>query len=326
MTTHFEQVFMPKRVPFRILVASVALTALTAGAALAQTAGADRRFDRIERDLRTLQSIVQQAQATGQPVVVKPEGPDPALNALQTRAEDLESTLQRINGQIETLAQDVRTLRQAETAAEADRRAQAQSLNERMDRLETQLNALFQPEPTADAAVADPVAPGVDAPPPRRGGDADATSRAQAQDTGVLGAPPAARPAPPATPAESFARARDLFTAGDQVAATNAFLDFIARYPTGARTPEAYYWLGESYYAQRGWQNATAAYANALKDRPTTGWGPAAMVRLAQALTQSNQAPQACAALAEFDQRYAARATAAVKTNADAVRRRARCG
>jgi TolA-binding protein len=314
----------------RILCVAVSLTALTAGAALAQNAGDSRRFDRIERDLRTLQSIVQQAQATGQPVVVKPEGPDPALTALQQRAEDLEATLQRINGQVETLAHDMDTLRRAEAAAEADRRTQATSLNERLSRIETQIATLAQVQSAADPslAAADPGA--APAPPPadpRRAGDAAATARAQAADTGVLGgaaSPPPA--APPANANDAFARARDLFTSGDAPAATNAWLDYIARYPTNARAPEAYYWLGESYYAQRGWQNATAAYANALRNRPTMAWAPAAMVRLAQALTQSSQNAQACAALAEFDQRYAARATAAVKTNANTVRTRARCG
>lgn len=310
---------------FRIFAVAVGLTALTAGTALAQTAGADRRFDRIERDLRALQTMVMQAQATGQPVVVKPEGPDPALTALQTRAEDLESTLQRINGQVDSLGHDMETLRRADAAAEQDRRTQAQGLNDRLARIEAQLTALAQSQSAADPTLAagpeGPAPLGPDAGPPRRG--SDATGRAQAADTGVLGGPPAPPPAP--TAADSFSAARALFTSGDQVAATNAFLDFLARYPTNARAPEAYYWLGESYYAQRGWQNATAAYANALKNRPTTSWAPAAMVRLAQALTQSSQGSQACAALAEFDARYAARAPAAVKTNAEAVRKRARC-
>jgi integrase len=44
--------------PFRIHAVAVSQAALTAGAALAQTAGADRRFDRIERDLRTLQTLL----------------------------------------------------------------------------------------------------------------------------------------------------------------------------------------------------------------------------------------------------------------------------
>lgn len=319
------------KLAFRSLCFAVSLTALTAGAAMAQSAGDGRRFDRIERDLRTLQTIVQQAQATGQPVVVKPEGPDPALTALQQRAEDLEATIQRINGQVETLAHDIDTIRRAEAAADADRRAQAASLNDRLTRIETQLTALAQSQSAADPTLAgvDPAAPPLAPLDPRRAADASATARAQAGDTGVLGGPATRPPAPPTSPPatanEAFTAARALFTSGDQVGATNAWLDFIARYPTNARAPEAYYWLGESYYAQRGWQNATAAYANALRNQPTTTWAPAAMVRLAQSLTQSSQNTQACAALAEFDRRYAAKAAAAVKTNADAVRRRARC-
>jgi tol-pal system protein YbgF len=314
---------MPHR-PLCSLAVALGLAA-TAGSAFAQNAGADRRFERIERDLKTLQTVVMQAQATGQPVVVKPEGPDPALTALQTRAEDLEATLQRVNGQVETLGHDVESLRAAETAAETQRRAQLQTLNDRLARIETQLTALAQSQSAADPTLAagseTPPAPIPDGGgPPRRAG-ADATGRAQAQDTGVLGAAPAAP-----TAAEAFIHARDLFTTGDQAGAANAFQDFLSRYPTNARAPEAYYWLGESYYAQKGWQNATAAYASALKSRPTTPWAPAAMVRLAQALAQSNQTAQACAALTEYDQRYAAKAPAAVKTNANALRKRAGCG
>jgi tol-pal system protein YbgF len=321
----------------KTLAAAVSLVALVAGTAQAQS-GADRRLDKIERDLKTLQSIVLQAQATGQPVVVRPEGPDPALTALGSRVDDLEATLQRINGQVETLGHSVDEARRADAAADAERKAQDKLLNDRLTRIETQLNQLAQlnqVNTAADASLADTgAAPAPDAgstPPPRRGTSAassDATARAQASDTGVLGggrtAPPP--PPPPPTPTEAFNAAREAFTSGQPSVAADAFQDFISRYPTNARVPEAYYWLGESLYAQRGYQNATAAYASALRNRPTTSWAPAAMVRLAQSLSQSGQDAQACAALAEFDQRYAKRAGAALKKNAEAVARRARCG
>ncbi len=49
------------------------------------------------------------------------------------------------------------------------------------------------------------------------------------------------------------------------------------------------------------------------------------MVRLADSLQRENQSTQACAALSEYDQRYAARAAAPVRASAAAVRKRARC-
>jgi tol-pal system protein YbgF len=314
----------------KALAAGVALAVLIGAGAQAQS-GADRRLDRVERDLKTLQSIVLAAQATGQPVVVRPEGADPALTALNSRVDDLEMTLQRINGQVEALGHDLDQARRTEQASETERRAQDKLMGERLARIEGQIAALTQSTTAADPGVADAGPPPfVDAGGRRPSPGADATARAQAQDAGVLGGraqapPPPLPPPPPSGPTESFAAARALLTANQAPAAADAFQDFISRYPTNARGPEAYYWLGESFFAQRGYQNATAAYASALRNRPATAWAPAAMVRLAQALSQSNQNDQACAALSEFDQRYAAKAAAAIKTNAEAVRRRARC-
>jgi tol-pal system protein YbgF len=247
------------------------------------------------------------------------------MTALGSRVDDLEMTLQRLNGQVETIVHDLETAHRADQATEAERRAQDKLLSDRLTRIETQLANLGQAGAAADSSLAEGAPPAAGTPPARGGSASDATARVQAQEAGVLGGRPTPPPPPPATPNEAFNAAHALFADGQAAAASDAFQDFISRYPTNPRTPEAYYWLGESFYAQHGYQNATAAYASALRNRPSTLWAPAAMVRLSQALMQSNQAAQACAALAEFDQRYASRASAAVKANADAVRRRARC-
>ena len=47
---------------------------------------------------------------------------------------------------------------------------------------------------------------------------------------------------------------------------------------------------------------------------------------IADALVATERAPQACQALGEFDRRYAARASATLRTRAAQVRTRARCG
>jgi tol-pal system protein YbgF len=293
-----------------------ALMAAVASPAGAQSAGADRRMERLEQSMRTLQATVLQAQATGQPVVVRPEGPDPMVLTMQERVTDLEQTIQRLNGQVETLTLEVEQARRADAAASADRATALQTLTERLGRLDAQMNTLMGAMAPEDLSALGPndarTAP-------------DATGQAQAGASGTLGGQLAAAQPPPANAGEAFTRAQALMNASDYEAAAAAFQDFVARYPTNARTPEAYYWIGESFFARRGYQTATAAYANALRDRPTGTWAPAAMARLAQSLAFSNQAAQACAALAEFNTRYAARASAAVKTNAQAARTRARC-
>ena len=300
---------------YRLITLLAATAVAAATPALAQNTGLDRRMERVEQSMRALQATVLQAQATGQPVVVRPEGPDPEFNALQQRVADLEQTLQRVNGQLEMLTFEVEQASRNQAAAEADRRAALLTLTDRLARMETQLAAMASvvgPETVAEA-VGDLSAGG--APPPAPGG----TLNDQAAAT--------APPRPPTNATEAFTQARALFTAGEHEAAGRAFEDLVARYPTSNRVPEAYYWLGESFFARRGYQTATAAYASALRDNPTTAaWAPAAMARLAQSLANSNQAGQACAALAQFDQRYAARASAAVKANAQTARTRARCG
>src|SRR5579875_3762592 len=93
----------------RLLIAGVGASALALGLlspAFAQSAD-DRRLDRLEKDLRELRAIVFQGRDTGQPVVVKPEGPDPAVEALQGRVDQLEQTIRNLSGQVEVLTHDL---------------------------------------------------------------------------------------------------------------------------------------------------------------------------------------------------------------------------
>jgi tol-pal system protein YbgF len=133
-------------------------------------------------------------------------------------------------------------------------------------------------------------------------------------------------PPPPPTPAQAFQSARAALASGDPAGAASGFQDFITRYPNDVRTPEAYYWLGESFYQRKGYTNATAAYASALRSNPKTAWGSAAMVRLAQSLNAANQPAQACAALSEYDKSYATRATSVIKADAATLKTRLKCG
>jgi tol-pal system protein YbgF len=302
-----------------VLLATVlGFSVAAVGAASAQTAD-DRRFDRIERQLKSLQQMVLQAQATGQPVLVRPEGPDPALIAMQQRLDDMEQTLTRLNGGIENALHDLDTLRRNTAQDNTARGLELRSLSDRIAKLEALASAAQGPLLGDAAGTAPPP------PPPPASRDSAATARAQAADTGVLGANPFAPPPPP-TPAQAFQSARAALASGDPAGAASGFQDFITRYPDDARTPEAYYWLGESFYQRKGYTNATAAYASALRSNPKTAWGSAAMVRLAQSLNASGQPSQACAALNEYSRNYATRATAAVKSDAAALKNRLKCG
>ncbi len=304
----------------RLLLATVAALSLC-GPVLAQDTGSSRRLDQLEKQVRELRAIVFQGRDTGQPVEVRPAGPDPAVAALEQRFDGIDDTIRQIKGQLEVLTHDVDESRQ-NAAAVRDQNGQLQGqlkdLGDRVARLEGQ--------PSAGGGVPPPPA---NIPPP----PTDATAAAQAADDGRLGgpssapgAPPPAAAAAPATQGDAYRAARALLTAGDYAGASNAFQDYLTRYPNAKNTPEAYYWLGESDYAREDYQDATPAYARALKGWPKLAWSPDATVKLARALAETNRTPEACAALAEFDHRYHPAASLTVKARADAVRSRAKCG
>jgi tol-pal system protein YbgF len=66
-----------------------------------------RRVDRMEKVVRELRDIVFKAQKSGSPVVVQPADTDQRLQDLSTRIGDLEHSLTRINGTMETTAHEL---------------------------------------------------------------------------------------------------------------------------------------------------------------------------------------------------------------------------
>jgi tol-pal system protein YbgF len=317
----------------RLLLASVALLTL-AGSAHAQDPG---RMDRLEKQVRELRAIVFQGRDTGQPVEVKLAGPDPAVSSLEQRMDNVDNQLRQIAGQLEVMTHDSDEARHAAQSVRdqnGELRGQLKDLSDRVARLEGQLS----PGAAAGQIPPPPVDNSVPPPPSTNGGGtppqpSDATGAAQAADTGRLGGPAAPSPsAPPpaadvaATPADAYRAARAKVTAGDYAGASAAFQDYITRNPSAKNLSEAYYWMGESDYAREDYQDATPAYARALKGWPKSPWAGDATVKLARALAETSRAPEACAALTEFDHRYGANASPTTKARADAVRHRAQCG
>jgi tol-pal system protein YbgF len=296
------------------MTAGAAVVTLPARPAFAQS-DEDRRLDRLDKQVRELRAILFQGRDTGQPVVVKPEGPDPEVTALQQRVSDLDDTIRKLNGQIEVLTHDSDEARAAANAVRdqnGELRGELKDLSDRVAKLESVLAPAPPPAPPQVGQ------PGQSTPPPPPG------------QTGVLtlpGAPGAAPDAPPAAPtaADSYKHARALLTANDYPAAAAAFQAFIGQYPSSKEIPAAFYWLGEADSGRQGFADAVPAYANALKGWPKQPWAPDATVKLARALAETSQTDKACAALAEFERRYRKEASPIVKARAAEVRTRAAC-
>ena len=280
---------------------------LTSTASAQQQDSADKRIDALEKQVRQLRSIITQARDTGQPISVRlSSDPDPTVEALQMRIDDLEQAARSRNDQIDTLAHDVQLSRKDA----ADARAQAAAVQARMARIEARLGAIGEDNAAALAPAPAPTPSAGPAPAPA--------------GSGTLGSLPApATPVPPG-PAETFGKARQLLLNGEYASASTAFQDFVDKYPDNINAPEAYYWLGETLFIRGLYSDAALAYGNSVRGWPQTPWSSDAVVKLARSLVALNKPTDACKVLNEFNKRYPA-APAAVKARAASTRTQAAC-
>ncbi|MFT4251403.1 MAG: tol-pal system protein YbgF [Caulobacter sp.] len=273
-------------------VLPVALALAAAAPALAQTPMPDplddrsaKRIEKMEKVVRELRAIVFQGRDTGKPVVVQTAETDAQIAALNDRISDLEQTIQRMNGQNETLTHDIDQARRASESQKA-----------RADQLDQRLAALEGKIATLETAAA------------------NAAAAAQA----------AAVPAAPADPATAFKQARQLLLDGDYAGAESAFGGFVAAYPDDAKSPEARYWLGETQFVREAYGDAAGSYLGAVRGWPQTSWAPNAVLKLSRALVALKKPADACRTLDELTKRYP-KAPADVVSKAKSTRVQAKC-
>jgi tol-pal system protein YbgF len=150
---------MSRPSPLRFVAPALALV-LVAGPVCAQTpldtdpldAHDAKRLDRMEKVVRELRSIVFQMKDTGKPVVVQPADTDARLQDLTTRISDLEQSLTRINGSLETTAHELDVSRHAN----ADLAAQVKALSDQVAAMQQAQAQAAAPPPQAQAAPASP--------------------------------------------------------------------------------------------------------------------------------------------------------------------------
>ncbi len=285
--------------------------------------GIERRMERDEKALRDLRQIVLQSKAQGNPVQVKDAGPDPQVQALEARINDLEETLRRQTGQMEETGHNA----QVAAKAAADANDANKALAGRLDRIEQQLLAAGAAALSAGQAQSAPPPGAAAGPPPGpAGGGVLGTLRepgaGQPQD---VQADPAAGAGGPGDEQQAYRSARATLDSGDYVGGAQALQDYLQRYPTSPRASEANYWLGRTLALRNMHADAAAAYARALKGWPQSVWAGDAVLRLSTSLIELQRGSDACKALAEFQTRYAAKSTPAVKTRARDIRTRAAC-
>lgn len=242
--------------------------------------------------------------------------PDPAVEQLRKRLEELEGDLKRAIDRSEKLAFDLSQTRKLAEEANAGRlkaEAQLAALSARVDALDDGGAApggggggsasLSSPAPavqSADAAI------NLNA-----GASQGLSNRVDASTL-------------PQDEEGLLKEARNLLLDGNYPSAQQGFAAYLAKYGKGANAHEAQYLLGESLLYQDNYTQAADAYGKLLSAYPKSPNGPNALVKLARSLRLLNKKGDACKALALMPQQFP-KASDAAKQLASTERQRSNC-
>lgn len=206
---------------------------------------------------------------------------------LVNQLQQMQTQMQQMQGQIEELQHQLQDLQDRSKAQYVD-------LDSRLGRLENGAGQgagnAQQPAPASSAAgqnntATPPVAASAAPPPPAAAGK------------------PALVPADAATQAAYDAAFKSL-RGGDYVGASRGFREFIVKHPNSTLTPNAFYWLGESYYVTTNYQVALEAFQHLLSQFPQSEKAPDAMLKLGYSQLELKQADAAKATLKAVVAKY----------------------
>jgi tol-pal system protein YbgF len=139
---------------------------------------------------------------------------------------------------------------------------------------------------------------------------------------------PTASAAPPTGGAQGEQLYHDAFKLlqdGDYAGAERSFKAFVQSNPKHPLAGNAQYWLGETYYARRDYQNAMVSFAEGYKTYKASPKGPDNLLKLGITLAVLNKKQEACAVFQRFNQDYP-RATDLQKRRIDQERQKNGCG
>lgn len=207
--------------------------------------------------------------------------------SLVNQVNDLQQQLAQLQGQIEELQHQNQQLQESQKAQYAD-------IDSRLGRIEKAGPSAAQaPAPSAPAAAA----PADNAAP---------ASAAAAAAAGTAAQPPAAGQPGPAAPAEQAAydAAFKSLRGGDYVTASRGFRDFLVKYPNSPLAPNAYYWLGESYYVTMNYPVAIEAFQRLVKNYPQSDKVSDGLLKVGYCQIELKQQDAAIATLKQVTTKY----------------------
>jgi tol-pal system protein YbgF len=284
----------------RLVVPALLLAAVPLQAQDADAGRMDKRVGKLESEMRAVQRKVFPGSDARffEPEITAPEPVAAAIGTpatapltdLTDRVGELERQLRTLTGQVETAEFKLRQLEEAQAKQRAD--------------VEFRLNALE----TGGAKPVPAVAPATETVP-------------EAPPTKPIAKPPAK----PASADAAWKAAYTNVSSKDWPETEAAMTAFIADWPKSPRLPQAQYWLGRSHAERSQHAEAARSFLKVYETAPRSPQAPDSLIGLAEAMTGLKKPKDACRVLGELDSVYGAKLTADQKSDAAALKKRAKC-
>ncbi|MDT8363960.1 MAG: tol-pal system protein YbgF [Nitrosomonas sp.] len=208
------------------------------------------------------------------------------LIELHTQGETIRIELGKLRGQLEELQEGNRSLRQQQKDFYLD-------LDSRLRALETGTSDVSSSQSSGH----------------QRNSDIARPSEPANHDRSVIANTFSERGSIRLQPPDAVQRTRydtayNLFKDGNYVAAIVAFKDFIKQHPQSELAPSAAYWVGNSHYAQRDFDEAITAQQWLIETYPASPKVPDALLNIASSQMEKGQGSAAKKTLQDLISRY----------------------
>lgn len=209
---------------------------------------------------------------------------------LVNQVNDLQQQVAQLQGQIEELQHQNQQLQDSQKAQYAD-------VDSRLGRIEKGGSAPQGQQPAPPA-----VQQGASTPPP--GPQQSAAAQAAAASAAAPAAAGTASPPASSDQQAAYDTAFKSLRGGDYVTASRGFRDFLIKYPDSPLAPNAYYWLGESYYVTMNYPVAIEAFQRLVKQYPQSDKVSDGLLKVGYCQIELKQQDAAIATLKQVTTKY----------------------
>lgn len=123
------------------------------------------------------------------------------------------------------------------------------------------------------------------------------------------------------TAAEIYQKGLEALKAADYAAAEENFSKVLQKYPDDKLAGNAQYWLGETYYGRKAFEQAAVAFAKGYQNYKNSPKGPDSLLKLGMSMLALNKKAEACAAFVSLPKEFPKAGDVIMKKAADEAKK-----